>query len=232
MADNNHNLPETEDALKKLAEQEILTGGLKTLAGIFIGLALGIAGHASMSTFNMLTDRSVPVVVCPRNFDLDSPVLMKTIEDKGVKNQDRWIRGFMRRFITMQFPRSEKDVPTFFDYIVKHSKGNVQYKFKTLLKDKEDIADMVKNGYYYKFYPKNSLELRIRTVQGKTNQWIVELEGYLVKRMSVTQERFTPTLRYTVESGEPTIDNPEGLYVIEGEVEQITDYVSGRKENL
>lgn len=232
MSDKNQNLPETEDALKKLAEQEILTGGLKTLAGIFIGLALGIAGHAVMSTYNMLTDRSVPVVVCPRNFDLDAPVLMKTIEDKGVQAQDRWIRGFMRRFITMQFPRSEQDVEPFFDYIVKHSKGNVQYKFKTLLKDKTDIADMVKNGYYYKFYPKDSLDLRIRTVQGNNNRWAVEIDGYLVKRMSVTQERFTPTLRYTVESGEPTIDNPEGLYVIEGEVEQITDYVSGRKESL
>ena len=91
---------------------------------------------------------------------------------------------------------------------------------------------MVKNGFYYRFYPKSDNDLRIRTVQGKNNQWIVEIDGYLIKRMSVTQERYTPTLRYTVEAGTPTIDNPEGLYVIEGDVEQITDYVSGRKESL
>lgn len=233
MANNKDNLPnEQEDALSQIAKREVLSGQLKTLAGLFIGLSLVIIAHAIWTTVKMLGDRSVPVVVCPRTYDLDAPVLMKTIDAKGLQNQDRWIRGFMRRFITMQFPRTKEDVPTFFDYVVKHSTGDINYKFSSLLKDVGDISDMVKNGFYYRFYPKSDNDLRIRTVQGKNNQWIVEIDGYLIKRMSVTQERYTPTLRYTVEAGTPTIDNPEGLYVIEGDVEQITDYVSGRKESL
>lgn len=231
MADNKENLPQ-EDALGQIAKREILSGQLKTLAGLFIGLSLVIIAHAVITTYKMLSDRSVPVVVCPRSFDLDAPVLMKTIDVKGLKNQDRWIRGFMRRFITMQFPRNKEDVKSFMEYVVNHSTGDINYKYQTLLKDVGDISDMVKNGFYYRFYPKSENDMRIRTVQGKNNQWIVEIDGYLIKKMSVTQERYTPTLRYTVEAGSPTIDNPEGLYVIEGDVEQITDYVSGRKESL
>jgi hypothetical protein len=231
MADNKENLPQ-EDALGQIAKREILSGQLKTLAGLFIGLSLVIIAHAVITTYKMLSDRSVPVVVCPRSFDLDAPVLMKTIDVKGLKNQDRWIRGFMRRFITMQFPRNKEDVKSFLEYVVNHSTGDINYKYQTLLKDVGDISDMVKNGFYYRFYPKSENDMRIRTVQGKNNQWIVEIDGYLIKKMSVTQERYTPTLRYTVEAGSPTIDNPEGLYVIEGDVEQITDYVSGRKESL
>lgn len=232
MAENNDNLPEKDDALSQIAKREVLSGQLKTLAGLFIGLALVIIAHAIITTYKMLSDRSVPVVVCPRVYDLDAPVLMKTIDVKGLQNQDRWIRGFMRRFITMQFPRTKEDVKSFFEYVEKHSTGDINYKYQTLLKDVGDIADMVKNGFYYRFYPKSDNDMRIRTVQGTKNQWIVEIDGYLIKRMSVTQERYTPTLRYTVEAREPTIDNPEGLYVIDGDVEQITDYVSGRKETL
>lgn len=227
------NLPENqEEALKDLVEQEVLTGGLRTLAAVFIGLALLIGFHAVYTIFNMLGDRTVPIVMCPREYNLDAPVLMKTIKDNGNQAQDRWIRGFMRRYILNQFPRHKDDVAPFFTYIYNHSKGSIQTKFASYLKDKEDIAEMVKNGWYYKFYPQDSKKLRIRPVQGNPSQWVVEIDGYLIKRMTLTTERFAPTLRYTVETGQPTMDNPEGLYVIDGNIEQFVDYVSGKKENL
>lgn len=229
---NNKRESSSDDALKQIAKREVLTAGLRNLAGIFIGLSLVILAHALYTTYQMLTDRTVPVVVCPRTFDLDAPVLMKTIDAKGLTAQDRWIRGFVRRFVTHQFPRTVEDTKPFFEYVEKHSKGSINYKYRSLLKDITDIQDMVKNGFFYRFYPSSNSDLRIRTVQGTTNQWIVEIDGYLVKKLSITQERYTPTLRYTIESGQPTIDNPEGLYVIDGDIEQITDYVSGRKENL
>lgn len=229
---NNKRESSSDNALKQIADREVLTAGLRNLAGVFIGLSLVILVHALYTTYQMLTDRTVPVVVCPRTFELDAPVLMKTIDAKGLTAQDRWIRGFVRRFITHQFPRTLEDTQPFFEYVEKHSKGSINYKYRTLLKDITDIKDMVKNGFYYRFYPSSTSDLRIRTVQGTTNQWVVEIDGYLVKKLSITQERYTPTLRYTIESGQPTIDNPEGLYVIDGDIEQITDYVSGRKEKL
>lgn len=230
------NLPENQDsqeeALKDLVEQEVLTGGLRTLSAIFIGLALLIGFHSVYTIVKMLGDRSLPLVVCPREYTLDAPVVMKTIERSSIKSQDRWIRGFMRRFLTYQFPRSVQDVKPFFNYIYNHSKGDINLKFESYLKDVEAIQDMVKYGNYFRFYPKDSKDLRIRPVDGYTNRWVVEIDGYLIKKMSLTTERFTPVLRYTVESGEPTMDNPEGLYVIEGNIEQYVDYVSGKKENL
>lgn len=225
------NLPK-EDALEKLAQREVLNTQLRTLAGLFIGLSLVIISHAIMTSYSMLTDKSVPVVVCPRTFDLDAPVLMKTIDATGLKAQDRWIRGFVRRFITMQFPRTKEDAQPFFEYVVAHSKGNIKYKYESLLEDIKAISEMIDSGFFYRFYPKSEQELRIRTVQGRNDQWIIEIDGFLVKRMMTMQERYNPTLRYTIEAGLPTIENPEGLYVVDGDIEQITDYVSGRKENL
>lgn len=221
-----------DDDLKDLVEQEVLTSGLRTLCGAFIALALLIGFHAVYGIYNMLTDKSVPLVVCPRAFDLDAPVLMKTIKDTGPVAQDRWIRGFMRRYITSQFPRVPADVEPFFSYVSKHSTGYVKNRYEALLRDREDISSMVGAGWFYQVYPKASSELKISTIQGYNNRWQVELDTYMIKNMTLSKERFTPTLRYTVQAGDPTIDNPEGLYVIETDVEQITDYVSGNKESL
>lgn len=231
MSDNNENRPE-KDELGKIAERELLSDQLRVLCGIFIGLALFIIAHAMYTTYSMLTDRSIPVVSCPRSYDLDAPVLMKTIDKKGLKNQDRWIRGFIRRFVTSQFPRTAEDAQTFFQYVIDHSKGMVNYKYRSIMKDIGEISKLIGAEHFFRFYPKDQNDIRIRSVQGTTNQFVVEIDGFLIKKMSLTQERFTPTLRYVVEIGEPNLDNPEGLYVIEGDIEQITDYVSGRKEKL
>ena len=225
------NLPK-EDALEKLAQKEVLNTQLKNLAGVFIGLSLIIIAHAVSTTYNMLTDNSVPVVVCPRTFELDAPVIMNTIDAAGIKSQDRWIRGFVRRFITKQFPRTKQDAKPFFEYIIAHSKGEIKYKYQNLMQDVEGISDFIDLGFFYRFYPKSEQELRIRPVQDRTDQWVIELDGFLIKRMGDVQERYNPTLRYTVEAGTPTLENPEGLYVVAGDIEQITDYVSGRKESL
>lgn len=234
MADNNNekdSLFNTSE-VKDLAERDVLTSRMKTGLAVIIALFLVIVAHTALSIISMLSDRSVPVVVCPRPSDLDAPVLMKTLDQESLVVQDRWIRGFTRRFVMSLFPRTPQDVKPFYTYVVNHSEGATKRKFQGYVKDSEEIASLVRSFNFYKFYPKNSQDVRIRTVQGYSNRWVVEVDGYLVKRMNVTQERFTPTLRFTVEAQKATIDNPEGLYVIEFENEQITDYVSGRKENL
>jgi hypothetical protein len=221
-----------EKELKDLAEENVQVGRVRWLAGIFIGLSLVITYYAFYNTYRMISDRSVPVVVCPREYNLDSPVIMKTINNVGVVGQDRWIRGFIRRYINAIFPRNKEDVNPFFKYVVNHSRGAVKRKYYGYLKDSDEIANIVDTGYYYKFYPKNSTDIRIRPLQDNKNAWAVEVDGYLIKRMNVETERFTPTLRFIVEADLSNLDNPEGLFVTEFNNELITDYVSGRKEEL
>ncbi len=230
--DLNSSADETADVFKKLAEKEVLSDRVVFLSSVCIGLFLVIAFHALFTIYRMLGDNSIPVVVCPRTYDLDAPVVMDTIDRTGITAQDRWMRGFMRRFITSQFPRTGAEVEPFFQYVVNHSEGAVQYKFEAYLNDAKKIAELVEYGTYYRFYPKDSKDMRIRKVDGTDNEWVVEIDGFLVRKMGPYQERFTPTLRYTVRAGPATLQNPEGLYVIEDSSEQVIDYVSGKKENL
>lgn len=219
-----------KDAFEEIAEKEMLSSEVRTLAGIFIGLALVIILHAVWTMVAMLTDRSIPVVICPRTYELDAPVLMKTVGTDTLKSQDRWIRGFVRRYIQAQFPRTVADVKPSFSYVKNHSKGMVRRRYQALLNDSEEISRIVLMGMKYRFYPAGRESVRIRPEN--KDRWVVEVDGYLVKDMVAAQERETPTLRYIIEAGVPTIDNPEGLYVVETDVEKITDYVSGTKESL
>jgi hypothetical protein len=220
---------------KDLRERSTENSKLSFLVFVFAALSVVMAIYSAYSIIYFTTDRSVPLVACPRNFVLDAPVLMKTIREETPIVQDRWIRGFTRRFIEAQFPRTGLDVKPFFSYVSTHSDGDVHTKFSSLLEEHVEVEHIVSGGSFYRFYPKHvelsSSAVRIRAVTpGK--EWVVEVDGYLVKKMGQVTERFTPTLRYTVESKKPTIENPEGLYVTEGTIEQITDYVSETKEKL
>ena len=218
-----------------LIERDSASNILARISMVFIAFSIVFCAHSIYSIVFYLTDTSVPLVVCPRNFVVDAPVLMKSIRDQSALVQDRWVRGFMRRFVTSQFPRTGNDVVPFFTYVVDHSDGAVKDKFESLLKDKTEVQAFVNSGTFYKFYPKHvdaeSPPLRIRATD-TPNKWSVDYEGFLVKKMNNIQERYVATLRYTVVADKPTMTNPEGLYVVDGTMEHITDYVSNTKEKL
>jgi len=189
--------------------------------------------HTTTSIIKYITDDSIPVVSCPKEYVVDSPIVMKTMNEVSAKEKDRWVRGFMRRVLLAQFPRTKDDVGRSFKYMVDHSKDEVNSKYSALYNDYEPISRYIES-MYYRFYPKmndSGYEMRIR--KGATeNEWFVEIDGYLIKRMSNNEERYFPTLKYKIVAGKATMQNPEGLYVTEATMERITDYVSGKKENL
>lgn len=213
---------------KDLEERDTANNAVQLSLSIFIGLTALLLFHALYSIYDYATDNSVPLVTCPRSFDLEAPVLMNSITQESLTH-DRWIRGFMRRFMTYQFPRTGDDAEKMFRYIRDHSRGEVKDKYKSYVKDIDIVSDHIRAGYYHRFYPKNSRDMRIRKPDND-KYWIVEIDGWLVSKYGIEVERSIPTLRYKVEVGTPTLTNPEGLYVVESNVEQIIDYVSGRKK--
>jgi len=155
------------------------------------------------------------------------------LKEEGIKEKDRWVRGFVRRFILAQFPRTKEDVKKSFKYVKDHSTDSVRFKYEKLLSDAEKISENI-DGTHYQFYPKVSdsgYDLRIRKGDS-SDEWVVEIDGYLVKKMNNNEERYFPTLKYKIKAGKATLQNPEGLYVVEANIERIVDYVSGKKENL
>lgn len=201
---------------------------------VFVALWLAFSGfifiHSLYSIYSFSVDKSIPLVVCPRSFDLDAPVLMNTIsETKSTLAQDRWIRGFARRYILNAYPRTPDDAERFYEFVMNRSRGDVYTKYQAYMGDIDEIKTRIRSGYNIKFYPKDSSDMKIRRGDGE-NRWVVEVDGYMVKNLGGKQERSTPRLRFVVESDLPTRYNPDGLYVIESNVEQVQDYVSGRKQ--
>jgi hypothetical protein len=220
------------DETKDLIENHAASKALSRIAFLFVAFSIGFTVHSAYTIVKYLTDRSVPLVVCPRSYNLDAPILLQPVRTADAFVRDRWIRAFMRRFITSSFPRVSKDIRPFWEYVASHSTGTVMRKYRKMLNEEREIAVSVDAGYHYSFYPKSDTSaFRIRP-SGPPNEWTVEVDGFMVKRLGIVQERYSPTLRYKVSAVTPDMDNPEGLVVTDGSIEQITDYVTGSKEKL
>jgi hypothetical protein len=241
MDEENKNLSIDLKETEEMVERDRSSSALMRVSLILASVSIFFVIHNIISIGHYLADDSVPLVDCPRSFSLDAPVLMKSIVNEGAQVQDRRLRGFIRRFITAQLPRTEKDVTPFFDFIVNHSKNYVQDRYQSFLNGKGEIANFISSGYYLRFYPKFTLAelgndprltdnsaLKIRK-SDTPGAYVIEQEGYLVKKMNRIQERTIITLRYEVEVGKPTLHNPEGLYVVGANIDKVTDFISGSK---
>lgn len=180
------------------------------------------------SIFSIMEDKRIALVECPRSYENDSPVLLKTIKESNSVKKDKWIKGFARNYITRMFPRSGEDAQSFFKYLSNHSLGKTKRYVDGLVDEMEDIKTFIDSGNFYSFYAKNHLETRVRSLS--SDEWVVEVDGYLTKRFQSMETRTTPTVRISVRFGDVTTINPEGLYVFESNIEEVTDYVSGRKK--
>lgn len=219
-----------QDELKPLLEREAATNWLLIVSGIFLAVATFVSISSFLNIISILNDDTIPLVTCPRVYELDSPVLLKTVANSPKEVKDKWIKGFMRRFIQAQFPRSAEDAEKHLKFIVNHSTGSVQNAYEGYLDELEEFKGLLKQNFYYAFYPNNTLDVRIRST-GSSGEWAVEIDGFMIRYASSKEERTTPTLRYTVKAGDHTMENPEGLYVTDSNILEIADYVSGREED-
>jgi hypothetical protein len=219
-----------QDELKPLVEKEAATNWLSIVSGAFLAIATFVSISSILSIIEISQDDTIPLVVCPEVYDIDSPVLMKTVSSSSPEMKDKWIKGFVRRFLQAQFPRSSQDAEAHVDYVLNHSKGNVKSVYKGYMDQIVDFKGLIDQGFYYAFYPNNTLDVRIRST-GNGGEWAVEIDGFMVRTAGSKEERTTPTLNYVIKTGDHTMKNPEGLYVTESNIIEIADYVSGRRDS-
>lgn len=238
MEDNGNNT-ENEQPIIDLGEIEDLKDRTQEksktiqLMGILLGLVLVTIVHNVYSIFIMYTDESIPLVLCPRNFQMDRPVLMKTMASVDDIAVDNWIRGFALTYVRARYPRTYEDVEPMFNYVATRSKGDIQRQFEARMDDIEKIASQIRGGIMVKFWIANSQSsVRIRKAAGTENQWVVSIDGYMHKRDGNKLEKTQPTIDLTIEKGKPILSNPEGLYVTDYTVRYITDPISGETMEL
>lgn len=218
------------DEVSELDTKEVEARKLSLMALLFV------AGSLAATTLNlsdMITkffDDNVAVVVCPRDFTLDAPVVMLPVRDASLMVQDRWIKGFIRRYILAQFPRMPSDVEPNLSYLINHSTGSAKKRYQAYGRHKSDMKQTISSGSFYSFYPKATQEIEIRATDVK-GIWIINVNGYLVRYVGLGEERTFPQLFYRVVAGKITRTNPEGFYVEDTNVTEITDWVSGKTKS-
>lgn len=219
---------EEQDEMSELYIKKDAQDSVVILCTIASGIFLLLSVHFVWDISSKASDRSIPLVECPKSYELDSPVILPVLREASAKSKDQWIRGFVRKFVIRQFPRNQKDSEMFFKHVASRSQGDVKKMYEKRLDNIEKFNALLNDGFLYSFYPKNSLDVRIRA-QGN-GRWVVEIDGTLVHQMREQEVRTFPTLRYVIEAGPVTLENPEGLYVIEANIDQYADFVSGEKK--
>lgn len=222
----------TSDELKELQEKDNQEGKLAKALGLLVGLVILTIAHNFYSIYQMATDDSVVFVQCPRQFNLDRPVIMKKMEDASNLQLDNWIRSFAINFAMKLHPRTKEDAQPFFEYIKNHTQGYIQKKYEARLSDIEEIAKDISIGNKRKFYIKNSNNIQIRKIKGKNTQWKVVIQGYLHSKSLANLEKTQPRIEMVISPVKPTIYNPEGLLVENFEIIHIKDTISGEEVNL
>lgn len=229
MSDDNKVISKELEELKEKDKQE---GKLAKVLGILVGLVLLSIAHNFYSMYQMWTDDSVVFVQCPRQFNLDRPVIMKKMDDASNLQLDNWIRSFAINFAMKLHPRTAEDAEPFFEYIKNHTEGYRQKTYEARLSDIEEIEKEITIGNKRKLYIKNSNDIQIRKLPGEVARWKVVIYGYLHSTSQAQKEKTQPRIELTVRATKPTIYNPEGLVVEDFEIIQIKDVISGEEVNL
>lgn len=204
---------------------------LLNLIGVLIGLIALMVVHDVYSIFKMATDESLPQVMCPRSFDLDRPVILKTLSKAAPKDMDNLIKGFALTFTNRMFPRTPEDAEPFFQYVANHTEGLFKKKYEARIKDIKKIKDSIAVGNYSKFHVANSQDIKIRKLSGG-NSWVVILKGYLSKRKIGRMEKTQPTIEMTIRYVGAKKSNPEGFVVDSIMFKHIVDPISGEQIEL
>jgi len=218
------------DDLKDLVAKEDSLSATTFLIALLLAVSLMTSVYSVYSIISKIEDRTIPLVQCPVAYDLDSPVILPVIRESSILSKDKWVRGFIRKYIMHQFPRNANDAEPFMKYVSGRSLGDVKNTYERRIKNIDKFSELIKGGYLYSFYAKDiedGKDIRIR--RSGISEWSIEVDGFMVHQLSGNEVRTTPTLRYTVKTGPTTLDNAEGLYVTWSNQEEYKDPVSGEK---
>jgi hypothetical protein len=228
--DDNKNLIDRSE-LGELDEKEAQRISLVKLIGVILGVLLLLIVHNFYSMIQMWTDDSVAFVQCPKNFDLDKPVILKKLETSDPLSVDNWISSFAIGYTMRLFPRAKQDAKIFYQWIIDHSDTDMRKKYEARMKEISKIEELIDSGSFSRFWLEDSQKIEIRK-NSSSGDWIVIINGYLHRKKNVEVEKTQPKVELTISLTTPTIRNPEGLKVEKIRFIQITDPVAGNELDI
>ena len=225
MSDNENNIIDKE-ALSGLDAKDKARINLLNLIGVLIGLVALMFVHNIYSIYTMWTDESIPLVMCPKSFELDRPVVLKTLSEADKVDVDNMIKGFSLAFVTRLFPRTKEDAKPFFEYIANHTEGLLNKKYEARVDSIKKIENAIDIGNYIKLYIADSQDIKVRKISN-SESWRVIMKAYLHKRKIGEMEKTQPKIELVVRYVGATVSNPEGFIVDDIKIRHIVDPIAG-----
>lgn len=163
----------------------------------------------------------------PDQRNMDAPVILKEADRGTIKDIDTLMKGFVRQYMRARYPKNGAEAKMMYEFIEKHSKGDIKRDFSSRLDRIEDISRVIDSGSTVNIYPKNSEDLRIRK-DGALGSWIAEFDGRYVSDTGLEDSaRSLVKVRLEIVQGKESIKNsPSGLYVADYKVTYIKDGVT------
>lgn len=222
------NKPLDDKQIEIIEDRDRRMDFLTTLSGVMIAFSCAAVVLCYMMVNNLKNNDQAPVVACPKSFDLDAPVTLKPLESLSAEQYEKHAFGFVRRFVTNQYPRSSSEVEASLSYLKAHSKGEIARRWLAYEEEINNYKRNLDSGKIIKVYPINGERWRIS--KNGSSGFIVEFDAWVIRENGVGRESEASTVRYLIEKGPYTVDNPEGLYVMNDVIETTKDPVSGESK--
>lgn len=199
---------------------------------IFLGLIMSIACSILVIYLAIRRDRLELVFIGNESIDVPTKLDKVTNSDSNVK-VDRWVRGFVRRFLAYRFlhPDDTKEfAKNSLAWLHAHTGEGGKNRFLSLWNDFENYDNDRKNTYAL-FYPVNDQsKVRIRQSEKDPDIMYVEMPGTYQTVSSENEAFLNSTLKLVVRKVSITgvetklgESNITGLIVEDGIIEYIDD---------
>lgn len=183
---------------------------------------------------NLYTDDTLVSYRAPETTEMGAPIKLTQLEQLKPNEIQNMIYDFSRLFIRSLYPKNSDEAKFHYDYIVRHTTDyDLKNEYQSYLDSVDDVGVQLDSGRFKEFFPLNSLDFRIRKVDGE-KEWVFEIDGFLNNRISMIEEsRGVVTMRLTIEYLKPSSKGSySGWYVKDLEILTLRDVVANNKENI
>lgn len=202
----------------------------------FYAIAALFMFNILMASYQIYLNESDDIAISyslPDQRNMDAPVLLKEFDRGTIQDVDTLMKGFVRQYMRARYPKNGEEARMMYEFIAKHSKGDVRKDFLARLDRIEEIKSKIGSGSTVNIYPKSSGDLKIRK-NGLLGNWVAEFDGrYVADTGMDASARASVKVRLELTQDTQSINNsPSGFYVTDYKVTYIKDGVTNEIEEI
>ncbi len=221
--------------LEELQKTEFEKSKWSAMEIVFTSTMAGLILFCFGRGIYLRNDDSLIAYRAPDMREMGAPIRLQKIEELRADQIQNMLHDFVRKYIRALYPQNSKEADFLYKYVVRHTRDpRLLREYKSYLQSLESIGEALDKGKTMVFSPVNSLDVRMRKKKDRERAWIIEVDGFLNNRLSLSEEdRGIVTLRFEVAYDRPSLEGSySGWYVDKYDILTIRDAVANNVENV